>query len=102
MLVGLELAITTFNGCTKCEGAVGVETVPSIKAAAVLAVQASYNATDKSFDAGLKATNNCSGISTALSVKNDVNAFYNGFGLVKGSMSLWNGTDHILASYCIG
>ncbi|KAI1478188.1 hypothetical protein F4774DRAFT_419510 [Daldinia eschscholtzii] len=100
--VGLELAITTFNGCTRCKGAVGVETVPSIKAAAALAVQASYNATDKSWDAGLKATNNCSGISTTLSVKNDVNAFYNGFGLVKGSTSLWNGTDHIIASYCIG
>ncbi|KAI8959741.1 hypothetical protein F5Y11DRAFT_359015 [Daldinia sp. FL1419] len=100
--VGLELAITTFNGCEKCKGAVGVETVPSIKAAAAVAVKASYNATDKSFDAGLGATNNCTGISTTLSVKNDVNAFYNGFGLVKGSTSLWNGTDHIIASYCIG
>ncbi|OTB07245.1 hypothetical protein M426DRAFT_20295 [Hypoxylon sp. CI-4A] len=100
--VGLELAVTTFNGCEKCKGAVGVETIPSIKAAAAVAVQASYNATDKSWDTGLKPTNNCSGISTTLSVKNDVNAFYNGFGLVKGSKSLLNGTDHIIASYCIG
>ncbi|KAI4868074.1 hypothetical protein F4820DRAFT_445428 [Hypoxylon rubiginosum] len=100
--VGLELAVTTFNGCEKCKGAVGVETIPSIKAAAAVAVQASYNATDKSFDSGLKPTNNCSGISTTISVKNDVNAFYNGFGLVKGSKSLLNGTDHIIASYCIG
>lgn len=100
--VGLELAVTTFNGCEKCKGAVGVETIPSIKAAAAVAVQASYNATDKSFETGLKPTNNCSGISTTLSVKNDVNAFYNGFGLVKGSKSLVNGTDHIIASYCIG
>ncbi|KAI1389653.1 uncharacterized protein F4822DRAFT_442864 [Hypoxylon trugodes] len=100
--VGLELAVTTFNGCEKCKGAVGFETIPSIKAAAAVAVQASYNATDKTWDSGLKPLNNCSGISTTLSVKNDLNAFYNGFGLVKGSKSLVNGTDHVIASYCIG
>lgn len=98
--VGLEFALTTFNGCEKCKGAVGIETMPSIKAAAQVALAATLNNDTKT--AGLEAVNNCTGISTTLSVRNDVSATFKGFGFVEKNWPLFETDDYIIASYCIG
>ncbi|KAI8283850.1 hypothetical protein K4K56_010361 [Colletotrichum sp. SAR 10_98] len=99
--VGLEFGVTTFNGCPMCKGSIGFETMPSIKAAAAIAVQAKWDSTD-GLERGLKPLNNCSGISTTLSVRNDVTAKLKGFSLVDKDWSLHETKDYILASYCIG
>ncbi|RDL42412.1 uncharacterized protein BP5553_02391 [Venustampulla echinocandica] len=99
--VGLEFALTTFNGCTRCKGSVGFETMPSVKAAAAIGVEASAG-DNKTASIGLKAINNCTGISTSISVRNDVKAVFKGFGLIQKNWTLHETKDYILASYCIG
>ncbi|CAG9982738.1 unnamed protein product [Clonostachys byssicola] len=112
--LGLDVGLTFFSGCTYCKGSIGIATTPSIKAAATVAVEASGNATipisgtekgkvvAKNLDAGLKAVNNCTGISTTISVRNEVAGKLKGFGLVKKDWKLYETPNYVLASYCIG
>ncbi|KAI3538538.1 hypothetical protein CSPX01_09466 [Colletotrichum filicis] len=100
--VGLEFGVTTFSGCTRCKGSIGIETMPSIKAAAAIAVQAKWNNGTDGIEAGLKPLNNCSGISTTLSVRNDVTGKFKGFGLLDKDWPVHETKDYIIASYCIG
>uniref|UniRef100_A0A8H7TMR9 DUF7029 domain-containing protein n=1 Tax=Bionectria ochroleuca TaxID=29856 RepID=A0A8H7TMR9_BIOOC len=112
--LGLDVGLTFFSGCTYCKGSIGIATTPSIKAAATVAVEASGNATipisgtekgkvvAKNLDAGLKTVNNCTGISTSISVRNEVAGKLKGFGLVKKDWKLYETPNYVLASYCIG
>ncbi|RDW68618.1 hypothetical protein BP5796_09275 [Coleophoma crateriformis] len=100
--VALEFGFTVGNGCSFCKGSIALETKPSIRAAATVAAQASYNNETMKFEASFKPINNCSGISTTLSVRNDVNAAVKGFGIFNHQFPLHQTKDYILASYCIG
>ncbi|VUC29967.1 unnamed protein product [Clonostachys rosea] len=112
--LGLEVGLTFFSSCEACKGSIGIATTPSIIAAATVAVEASGNLTvpissadkaegvTKKLDAGIKPVNNCTGISTTISVRNDLAGKFEGFGLVKKDWALHKTPDYILASYCIG
>ncbi|KAH8897555.1 hypothetical protein GQ53DRAFT_817851 [Thozetella sp. PMI_491] len=101
MPIGLEFGLSVGNGCDFCKGTIGIDTVPSIKAQAAFSYEAGYDPVTKNFTKGIKPVNNCSGISTTLSVRNDVNAKIKGFGY-KNKAVLHQTKDYIIASYCIG
>ncbi len=100
--IGLEFGVTVGNGCEYCKGTIAIETVPSIKAEAAIAFELDYNGETKNVTKGITALNNCSGISTTLTVRNDVNGKIKGFGLLKRKGTIHETKDYIIASYCIG
>lgn len=100
--LALEFGITTFNGCERCKGTIGIEDMPSIKIAAAISAYVSYNNASKGIEAGLTPLNGCKGISTTLSARNDVNAVAKGFGFIQKNWTIYETKDYVLASYCIG
>lgn len=99
--IGLELAVTVFDGCTRCKGSVGIIEEPALKAEAAFALEA--NVTKEGVDsAGIKTLNNCTGISTVLSFNNKVSAAVKGFGFAEKEWTIHKLEDIPLKSWCIG
>lgn len=96
--IGLELAITVFDGCTRCKGSVGIIDEPALKAEASFAV--SSNGTKAG--TAIKEINNCTGISTTLSFNNKVSAAIKGFGFAEKEWTIHKTEDIPLKSWCIG
>ncbi|RDW58794.1 hypothetical protein BP6252_13270 [Coleophoma cylindrospora] len=101
--VGLEFGISAFGGgCALCVGSVGIQARPALKAAAALSAQASYDPKAMKLVAGFKPIDKCTGISTTLTVRNDINSVLKGFGLVNKTKLLHETQDYVLAATCIG
>jgi hypothetical protein len=98
--ISLELGITTFNGCTKCKGSVGLVEEPGLKVEATIAFEGALSPKQKSI--GLKAIDNCTGISTQLSFNNKVSAAANGFGIAEKTWTLHNTGEIPIKGWCIG
>jgi hypothetical protein len=99
--VSLDFGIDTFSACSRCKAKIFLETFPYIKASAETAIEGSINKLNGT-NFGLKLVNNCSGVSTQISIGNKVSVGFDGFGFVQNSALLHETEPRVLKSWCLG
>lgn len=102
--VGLKVGVSTMKGCSHCEGSIGVQNYPYIKATAQagLEASASLNSANKvTGSGGFKETNGCKGIFATLSIGNDVSLTFDGFGFATGQYDVYKSAEYQIKSWCL-